>query len=232
MNRNLKMKVPFLMSLLLLMALAVQAQILIPIPIIPAWTALIQNPEATDSGVTTSVPAPTRYSITAKTLLAIIARDEFQEHNYPSNSFPSGSRLVLMADPGSFAGSYYVVENKSGQILVTNLSDLMSLQNLGDFTVHSYVEDDATGLNNPMMNDYIETFSFDDTGVGGTMKFNLSRLVEATSRDKASSNGSHTETVTLKAGAGNGTGNFGGNNAVVYSSPQTETGRGTFPMPP
>jgi hypothetical protein len=205
-------------------------QTIIPMQTVPAWTALIQNTNVMDNGKTTTVPAQTRYTISAKTLLATIAQDEFREGNYGSNSFPSGSKLVLMTDPGSFAGSYYVVEDKTTNVLV-NVSDLMTLQVSGNFTVYSYVVNDATGLGSPIINDYIATLNFDDTGAGGTMKFNLSRLVVATARDSALSNGTYTETVTTKAGVGNGTGNINGNNAVIYSAPETETGKGTFPLP-
>jgi hypothetical protein len=226
-----KMKAVYLMTLFALMNLAVRAQAIIPMQTLPAWTALVQNTNVMDNGKTTTVPAPAQFSITAKTLLAIIAQDEYREGNYASNSFPSGAKLVLMADLGSFADSYYSVQSKSGQILVTNLSDLMSLQVAGNFTVYSYVVNDATGLGGPIINDYIGTLNFDDTGAGGTMKFNLSRLVAATVRDSALSNGTYTETVTTTWGVGNGTGNINGNNAVIYSTTETENGRGTFRFP-
>jgi hypothetical protein len=209
---------------------ATQPQKIIPILTAPAWTAVIQSPQTIDNGITTTVPAQPLYSITAKTLLTIIAQDEFRAGNYGSSNFPAGSQLVLLADPASFADSYYVVENKAGQVLM-NVSDLMNLQTAGGFTVYSYVENNATGLNNPITSDYVGTIIFDDTGAGGTMKFNLSRLVETTSMNKTTTKGTYTETVSSKVGVGNGTGNIGGNNALIYSATATETGKAAFAFP-
>src|SRR5258708_5655866 len=61
--------------------------------------ALTKNNVTTTNGGTIITAAPTKVSVNvATTLLPMLARAEHFEGNYPTTTFPTGSRLILAYD--------------------------------------------------------------------------------------------------------------------------------------
>jgi hypothetical protein len=227
------MKTIYTTLLFAMLTLAASAQlqhIYVPVAFLPDYTALVQNSQLTTNGNTTTLAKATEFSITAKSLLPIIAQDEFNAGRYGSTNFPAGAQIVFMTDPSSFADSYYVVEDKTGNALVT-LTNLMSLEPEGGFIVYSFKETLATGLSDPYQDDYVAILSYDDTGLGGTTKFAVSFLLQGTEEAKPISKGRFTDTFNTSLSAECGTGSFGGQNALVYGNAVKFTAHGTYPLP-
>ena len=194
-------------------------------------TVQIQNPESTPTSTTTSVPVPTKVSFTAKDLLALIAQDEFASTNYSTNSFPTGAKLVYMADPNSFTDSFYEVQDKSGNSLVV-VTNLITLAPVNDLSVYSYTQTTATGLYKPFVRTYVGVFSYDDTAIaeGAQVQFDLAQLITGT-MNETTSKGVITRTITAKIGAGIGAGTTAGTPAIFTSASQSSTGKITYSLP-
>jgi hypothetical protein len=224
------MKTLSIISLLALLTL--KASAVVPrIPFIASFaiTASTQNPNTVTTLTTVTVPAITETAITTKTLLPIIARDENEEGNYGSTTFPEGATLVFLADPLSFEDSGYVVEDKNGNILV-DVSDLMTLVPENGVVVNSYVQTISTGLFKTLTTQYIAIVAFDDTAAGGTTQFAISYSLDATTTETLSSKGVVTESASSKLGAASGTATLNGISAVLTAPAQTITGKVIWPF--
>jgi hypothetical protein len=201
---------------------------IVPLTVAINATMTIETTNSDNGTVTTVKPAMT-LSITSKSLLPIIAQDEFNEGNYGSTDFPKDSVLVLMNDQDNFSDSYFVVEDSAGAVLV-NVSDLMdySYQNL---VLTSGKEADATGLLTSLKESYIGTFSFNDTGAGGDLTFALQGLTEVTVNDTATPRlGTYTENVSANLSSGNGTASLNGATAVITGT-ASGNGKAVFLLP-
>jgi len=181
----------------------------------------------TTTSTTVTVPKFPTASITTKSLLALIARDEFAETNYSSATFPTGAKLVFLADPASFEDSEYVVENQNGTVLV-DVSDLLTLEPENEIALDSYVQTISNGIYKTLTEEYVAIVAFDDTSAGGTTKFAISYVVDATTTTTESSKDIITESANSKLGAANGTATFNGVPAVLTAPAQTITGKVSF----
>ncbi len=197
---------------------------LVPFAVNLSITAQIQSSVMNNNSTTLSVPAFIKTTITNQKLLALMAEDEFGEGHYSSPVFPAGAKLVLLADPFTFVGSFYVVEDKNGNRLV-DVSDLMNLQVSGGITVHSFDQNISTDLYKPFVIGYVGIVTFDDIGIGGGVQFSISQTVVATTTETLSNNGVFTESVSSKLSAGTGTGTFGNENAILTCGVQTVSGK-------
>src|ERR1700743_3479958 len=90
-------------------------------------TAEMQDTDTVTTATMTFVPVFVKNHITTKTLLQLLAQREFAEGNYPSNSFPSGAKLVFFTNPTSLTNSYYIAEDKNGTELV-DVTDLLTFK--------------------------------------------------------------------------------------------------------
>jgi hypothetical protein len=228
------MKLLSLLSLSALLTLSASAALpvnRVPIPIAYSMTVQIQSPESTSTSTTASVPAPIKVAFTSKDLLALIAQDEFASTNYSTNSFPTGAKLVYMADPNSFLDSYYEVQDKNGASLVV-ATNLITLEPVNDLSVYSYKQTIATGLYKPFVRTYVGVFSYDDTAIadGEGVQFDLAQLITGT-MNETTSKGVITRTITAKIGAGVGAGTTEGTPAIFTSAAQSSTGKITFSLP-
>jgi hypothetical protein len=206
----------------------------VPLAVAINATMTIESTNSDNGTVTTFEPAK-KLSITSKSLLQIIAKDEFNEGNYDSPVFPSGSILVLVNDQENISNSYFVVANSMatnglfGTVLV-NISDLMvfSYQNL---VLTSGKEADATGLLTSFKESYIGTFSFDDTGAGGDLTFALQGLTEVTVNDTALyGQRFYLENVNANLSSGTGPATLNGANAVITGT-ASGNGKAVFRLP-
>jgi hypothetical protein len=218
------MKTLSLLFLLVFAALSASAfSPTVPLTVSFSITAQVQSSEMNGTSTTLSVPAFVKGTITTQKLLPLIAQDEFSEGHYSSQSFPAGAKLVVLVDPLTFADNSYAVEDKNGNELV-DVSDLMSLQVSGGITVDSYNQNISTDLYKPFVLGFSGIFTFDDTGVGGGVKFSVSQTVVATTTE-SSPNNVFMESVSAKLSAGSGTGAFGGSNAILTCGAQTFSGK-------
>ncbi len=206
----------------------------IPFNVSLAITVSMQNSNLTTNSTTITVPTFTKSAITTKSLLPVIAQDEFLEDKYSFTTFPAGARLVFLSDPFSFEDSSYVVEDKIGNILV-DVSDLMTFEPENDVSLISYVQTIPAGTTKIFYKtfswDYVGSVTFDDTGAGGTTQFTFSYVVNATMKDTLSKDKDLlTESVTSKLGAATGTAALNGVPAVLTAPALTLTGKTTFPF--
>ncbi len=181
-------------------------------------TAQMQDTNVITTSAMTFVPVFVNNHITTKTLLQLLAQDEFAEGHYPSNSFPNGARLLFFTNPTSFTNSYYMATDKDGNQLV-DVTDLLTFQPQNDVSAYSYKSANSTGIYNPFLREYIGVTSFDDTSTnaGGTTKFTLEQTIEITVIQKISKN-VLTESAATKFSTGMGTATFNGRAAVLSSS--------------
>jgi hypothetical protein len=226
------MKILSIISLLTLLTLNVPAQLpRIPFLVSFEITASMQNPNVTTTAATVTVPAFTKSSITTKSLLPIIARDENEEGNYEFTNFPAGSMLIFLADPTNFEDSTYVVEDKDENILV-DASDLLTLEPENGVVINSFVKTLSTGLYKTLNTEYVGVVTFDDSGAGGTTQFAISYLVNATTTQTVSNKGVTTETARSKLSPATGTALLNGVPAVLTAPAQTLNGKVTVSVSP
>jgi hypothetical protein len=222
------MKTLSILSLFALLTLGASAAGVprIPFTVNFAITAVSQNSNTTTTSTTVTVPAFTKSTITTKSLLPLIAQDEFAKTNYGASTFPAGAKLVFLANPLSFEDSEYVVEDKDGNILV-HVSDLLTLAPENDVVANSYVQTIATGIYKTLTTEYIAVVVFDDSSAGGTTKFAISYSLDATTTQTLSSKGVFSESANSKLGAASGTASLNGVPAVLTAPAQTLSGKVT-----
>ncbi len=197
---------------------------LVPFTVNLSITAQIQSSVTNRNATTLSVPTFIKSTLTTKNLLPLIAIDEFNEGHYAFQAFPAGAKLVLLADPFTFEGSFYAVEDKNGNELV-DASDLMNLQVSGGITVFSFDQSISTDLYKPFVKGCVGIFTFNDTGIGGGVQFSIAQTVVATTTETLSNDGVFTESVSSKLSTGTGTGTFGDENAILTCGAQTVSGK-------
>jgi hypothetical protein len=172
-------------------------------------TAEIQN-QLVDNGTTKSVAAPLKFSVTTKSLMAMLAQDEFSDGNYPSATFPSGAKLMFMADETDFSNSTFQVVDKEGLELVDVTDELRLEINVDGIPVTSGEINISTAVLTGKENlSYIAKLSFDNTGSNtpGTLYgFYLQGIVEDVTSDTVPKNGSYTEKENSKMADGAGPG--------------------------
>lgn len=189
--------------------------------------AQVQSTEVNSNSTTITVPKFTQAKITSKSLMTLLAQDEFVEARYPTNTFPVGSKLVYLGDQKNLTGAY-VIEDKSGTVLL-DVNDLITMAPETNATIYSYVQNNSTGLYKPIVRSFAGVTSFDDTGVaGGTTEFNMTQVWTATTTDTESAS-SLTESSTLKLSAGAGAGVLGGVPVVLTCPAQTTHGKLILP---
>jgi len=206
-----------------------RAQVVVSMPFTLTATALVQNDDATNNGVTTTVFPPVKKSMTVATLLPLLAQGEFTAGNYPTNKFPTGAKLALAFYPTNFDHSYFKVTDSAGNLLVA-ISDIMQVQVSGNKLVASGKTVNATGLISGANDDALVTILYDDTGKpGGSMRFEFEGLLQAVGNDVVLSAAGHTykESWTLKIISANGEGDYNGSDFVLYGSAMA-AGSGNF----
>jgi len=189
---------------------------LINLPFTIAATAEVQGAGSL-SGTITNVAAPTKVSITTKSLLATLALDEYYEGNYGSSNFPAGAQIVFVDDLSFFPGSSFKVVDSQGLLLV-DVSDLLEFTMPDDAVVNSGQQDTTTGLITKYTESYVGQITFDDRGSGrpgAKYKIYLAGVVNATGTDSTPKNGSYMEKWNLKMSSGGGSGTIGGTNAII-----------------
>ncbi|MGD0351064.1 MAG: hypothetical protein ABSB84_12240 [Verrucomicrobiota bacterium] len=226
-NIKLTMKKSLILFVVLAALTTKAADKIVPVKVAITGTMTIETTYS-DNGTVTTFNPPTKQSITSKSLLPIIAQDEFNEGNYSSPVFPPGSFLVLLDDEDNFSDSYFVVENSAGTVLV-DVSDLI-VYTIENTVFTSGKETDATGLVKSFKESYIGTFSFDDTGAGGDLTFALQFLADVSVTDSAPKSGTYTETVSAKLSSGNGPAILNSANAVITGT-ASGSGKAVFLLP-
>jgi hypothetical protein len=172
---------------------------------------------STTADNTVTVPSPKKYSLTTKSLLAMLASYEWQAGNYESSNFPSGSKLVFFYDQSGAASNYFAVEDKAGNQLV-DVSDLLTCTSQDANQLTSGKSSINSG-EFPWNADFIGLFTFDDTSKGGGEQIPLSGLVKFSITDTQSKLSSITvlvkDKVSLSLTHGVGSGYWNQTNCIV-----------------
>ena len=187
-----------------------------PLPTTFAVTATVNNPEVTTNGVVETYPAPKMSRLTTSTLLKLIAVAEFNETNWPSRSFPSGAKLVLMLDRDDLSGSYFIVTDSKGSLLL-NVSNLLTLVVYQGTIVTSGKVNLSTGDQSKLTLKYYAYLFFSDVEAGGETFFNLSGVVTDETNDTFK-NSILSETRTGTFASAQGSGLIKGNAATFSAS--------------
>jgi hypothetical protein len=197
-----------------------------PLPVTISITATINNPAISTNGAFRVKSAPTKITITTKTLLALVASDEHAEGNYNLSVFPSGARLVFMNDDLHFKDDYFIVTDAKGN-LILDVSDLLT----GEVTnnvVWSGKRNNTTNLRTGEVNQGWMVLTFDDSAAGGTTSFQLCGIdVDKISDTAAKSGLTYIEKESRTTNPALGTGSIGGNVTVLNGS-FTASGSTTF----
>lgn len=180
-----------------------------------------------DNGTVTTIAAPIKESVETKQVLEFLAVDENAEGNYPSNSFPTGAKLVVIGD------SDFQVLNKSNKFLV-DVSGVLSVQDVNEGTndMISGKVINETGLADTTLTDlHVLKFIYDDSAVSGGvgLQFYLEGLMTSTVTDTAPKAGKYTETKSNKITSALGEGNFQGTPFVITGS-LTADGKATIAL--
>jgi hypothetical protein len=151
------------------------------------------------TGITTyTYAAPAKHSVATKDLLALLATD------YKTN-FPSGAKLV------SNDNGIQVVDKSNN--LLQDVSGVISISNPGTNDITS---GKSTSLNPGLgtsANEQLLTISFDDTGIGGGLKFFLTGIGTGKTTDSTpnKTTGAYTESSSGSLSSGTGEGSDVGN---------------------
>ncbi len=184
-------------------------------------TAFLQNTND-DNGVVTITASPKTVTYATRDFLNVLAFDQHQEGNWPSNSFPNSAKLAI-ADDG-----FVVV---SGTNVLLNVSDIMSLSR-GENEITSGVQDDSTGLaSHTAQKRQIARITFDDTFIvgGKNLKFYLQGLLTQSTTDTTPAAGIYTDIRTVKITNAAGEGSFQ-NVPFVCTGTVTATGRSALSL--
>jgi hypothetical protein len=221
-NQTLKMKILLLIATLTV-ALSAQASVdrTVPLVFTIKATVSVQSGITTTNGAVVTFAAPVKYSINTAGLLSELATNEFNEKNYPSASFPAGSKLIYLYDLDDLSLSqnhFHVVDRAGG--FVCDVSDIVSIsRNDSNPSVSSGGYNPQTGLYTKSLLSYDLRFNFDETGAGGNVKFYLDGIVADTETDVPTSKGvNYTTTETLKTTSLAGTGTLGAGGLVISGS--------------
>jgi hypothetical protein len=163
---------------------------------------------------TYTTAAPVKHSVATKDLLALLAAD------YKTN-FPSGTKLM------SNNNGIQVVDKSNN--LLQDVSGVMSISNPGTNDITS---GKSTSLNPGLgtsANEQLLTISFDDTGIGGSLKFFLTGIGTGKTTDTTpnKTTGAYTETDTGSLSSGTGEGSYQGN-PFVCTGTASASGKATL----
>jgi hypothetical protein len=197
-----------------LLALQTHA-VIVPLTVTVSGIATVQNPNSTDAKGITITPAPIRISITTKSLLTLLAADEFSEGNYSQATFPIGAKLIYLSNTDDISAGDFQVWDKNNTLLV-DVSDIMSYGQVGSVLVQNSRIQDSTGLPLSENQLYIGEFVFDDTGAGGDLQlaFGGESSVTISAQMTGATTASGSISATLK-GFGGG---FAGGNDAIFSA--------------
>lgn len=190
-------------------------------------TTLTQNTNSTTKNGITTVPAPTKTSVTTQLILQALAVDEHAETNYPSATFPAGAKLVVTGHNGDD----FQVWGKTNNLLV-DVSDILTSSN-GNNDISSGKQNEDTGLASPTETDeQLLTLTYDDSFIDGGvgLQFSSTGLITNTQTDSTPKNGVYTETLSGK-GALAGEGSLQGN-PFVFSGTISAAGTATRSLGP
>lgn len=208
------MKKSLLTLIAALLALETHA-VIVPLTVTVSGTATVQNQTTNDVNGITTIPAPTKISITTKSLLALLAKDEYAESNYAQPSFPSGAKLIYLNKTDDINAGDFQVWDKNNTLLV-DVSDIMSYQQLGSVLVQSAKIQDSTGLPLSEKELYVGEFDFDDAGAGGNLQlaFGGEATVTISAKMTGATTASGSISATLK-GVGEG---YSGASDAIFSA--------------
>jgi hypothetical protein len=193
-----------------------------------AFTASVQG-NTNDDGTITTVAAPSKHSVATANLLSWLALAENGEGNFPSNSFPSGAKLVVFQQD-------FMVLDKNNNLLV-DVSDIISATDSKfGVSVVSGKQNDTTGLAATSETElHLLTIHYDDTGIPGSnnVKFYLMGMMTSTTTDTApnSSTQIYTETQSHKLASGIGEGFYQGQPFTITGT-LSAIGKGNFVFVP
>jgi hypothetical protein len=186
----------FILTAALFCAVKVSAQsIVVPEVFTISGTAQIQQ-DSYISGANIIAPAPSKSSITTKSLLANLAAAEFNAGNYVNSTFPAGSYVVYWNDLRGPDYSWFAVADSQGNYLC-DVSDVLTWTQLAS-AVENYSYNTNTGLYASDKQTYMGLLSYDDTGAGGYQNFQLTGLCTVTRADTANAK---TRLVKIKISA-------------------------------
>lgn len=144
------------------------------------------------------------------------------------NSFSASAKLALIASHDS--EPQFAVIDGANFVWVSNIMSF----SFGDNRIKSGTQSDTTVQRSTTELQLI-TFNYDDTGVGGNLRFFLTGLGTIAESDTAPVNGTTTETlkgkITSMTGEGESIGNGQGDGPFVASGGMVVTGKGTLSVP-
>ncbi len=192
-----------LLALVLTAATITEAQVTNLISL--SFTAKGQS-AITDNGTNTSAPAPFTKSVTTANVLKALAIAENTLGNYPTNTFPAGTRLAVITGKHT---RFLVLDSQNAPIL--DADDFIFFDGgIFGVNVFSGSRNDTTGLGNKTYT-HLETGSFVywDTWLLGTngVKFVLNGTMNNTVTDKFAANGTNyteTQSHAIKTAVGEG----------------------------
>ena len=216
-------------------------------------TASVQGGYSTSTNshtgiITYTYATPTKHSVATKDLLALLALDENAEGNYPDTNFPAGAKLVMTPvtpdpDGGSvslepvgntpvinnvtISDDFFQVVDKNNNALA-DVSEIISINRAGGNDITSSKSTSSTGLGTSTDLQLI-SLKFDDTGVGGSLKFFLTGIGtdKTTNTTPNKTTGAYTESSSSSLSSGTGEGSYLGNPFVCTGTVST-SGKATL----
>jgi hypothetical protein len=193
----------------------------VPVPITVAMVANVQVMPTAVNGVQIN-HAAVRYSISSKSLAAAVWAAEWNLGNVNTESNVLGAKLVLLVNPNKVQASHFAFY--SDALVVCDCSDVLTWDcplygvetggkvNLTNFTVS---QEKFAGLSK---------ITFDNTGAGGDLSFQIYGLSSWTANDVISPGGlNYTETMSFKTTVDGGGKKDG---QIFYISSGTFSGSG------
>ena len=218
-------------------------------------TASVQGGYSTSTNshtgiITYTYATPTKHSVATKDLLALLALDENAEGNYPDTNFPSGAKLVIshVTPPSgviiitapvpvespvvinnvSDIDEDFQVVDKNNNLLI-DVSDIMSINRVGGNVITSSKSTSSNPGRGISSNEQLLSIGFDDTGIGGSLKFFLTGIGTGKTTDTTPSKttGAYTESSSGSLSSGTGEGSYHGN-PFICTGTASESGKATL----
>lgn len=174
-----------------------------------AATLIINNTNSTYNTNTTAFanPPPTMVKMATKDLLALLAKAEFNEGYWDSNSFPSGAKLIK---DGTFTTGNYVdffVQDSKGNYL-TDCTDILSPGGFED--IMAYTDKGTDNNSTPgSETDYgfveLDIYDLDAGGMTDLQLFgSFVNTIKTTTVNKTTSTIGDSQSITVKTLGGEG----------------------------